>query len=780
MRISIRHTLLAILLASSTLLGHAQSLTLRGTVRNGHTKAPLAGATVMEENSNRYTTTDQKGRYRLTLTREPHTVVFGYMGFSPKKIAIPLRDSITLRRDIFLDSAFVDMAAVYVGSQGSAKLIRESAPPVTVISADQLQGSVSSVEDILLRMTGVTLRTTGGVGASARISVRGLEGKRIAIFLDESPIGQHSDFVSINDIPLDMIERIEVYKGVVPFNLGGAALGGAINVVLKEYPPHYRDFSYEGGSYNLHRISMVNKINREEQGILVGFGGGATYAKNNYMMDVPDRKGLRVRRDHDDYFMAVFGGGVEFAKSWFDECVIEPAATYSYRQMQGVTQNIQHASTQSAVALLNLKLAKAHIGDAPFGFEYRMNGGYGYSRLVDTSHLCYNWDGSSYQSPSAGGGEIGRFVSNSTTQRGTINSNLFLNYFLTPNHTMHFCATQDLLMLFPEDAMQEKVIGFQMAYNATMLSSVLALDYQWRSDSDIWLNAITGKYFFYTLHSHIYEWQDSQELERITSQHHDWGVSDALRVRLSHDLLLKGSVSYASRLPSEGELIGNGLEVAPSIDLRPEKNFGLNLGLLFSHRFSPSRNVELEVNGFYNYLDDMIRFTKGFVLSGYENFGSARTLGGEIELKGDMLSWLYGYANCTYQDQRDRREKDASGYNANPSYGLRLPNIPYLMGNAGLELHRRNLFGGKGQNSRLNIDASYIHEYLYDFKISQWQTRRIPTSLSFDASIEHSIMGKTWTFTAKFFNITNQKLLTEFNRPLPGFRFALKVRYLFK
>ena len=113
--------------------------------------------------------------------------------------------------------------------------------PVTVLDMASLRGTASNVQDILTKTVGVTLRSTGGVGSASRISVRGLEGRRIGFFVDDFPLGDQTDYVDINDIPVDMINRIEIYKGVVPARLGGSALGGAVNIVIREYPDRYAD-----------------------------------------------------------------------------------------------------------------------------------------------------------------------------------------------------------------------------------------------------------------------------------------------------------------------------------------------------------------------------------------------------------------------------------------------------------------------------------------------------------------------------------------------------------
>ena len=164
----------------------------------------------------------------------------------------------------------------------------------------------------------------------------------------------------------------------------------------------------------------------------------------------------------------------------------------------------------------------------------------------------------------------------------------------------------------------------------------------------------------------------------------------------------------------------------------------------------------------------------------YANFGKVLTKGVEAEVKGDVTSFLYLYANATYQDLRDKREHEVGSSAANPTYNKRMPNIPYLLANFGFELHKENFFGGKCQNSRLLLDASYIHEYFYDFEMSKYQDRKIPTSMTFDAGIEHSFNNNRWTLTFKVKNLTDRVVYSDLNRPLPGRSFAFKVKYILK
>ena len=247
-------------------------------------------------------------------------------------------------------------------------------------------------------------------------------------------------------------------------------------------------------------------------------------------------------------------------------------------------------------------------------------------------------------------------------------------------------------------------------------------------------------------------------------------------------MLIKASFSSEVRTPTAEELIGNGYSVLASTNLQPERVKSVNLGALYRRFHEKSGLLELELNAFYTRLRDMIRYAPDVVPTFYHytNFGEVRTYGIEVDAKCDILPWLYAYANGTYQDLRDVRQLMPNSNVENPTYNKRIPNIPYLLGNFGIECHRANLFGGKASNTRLLFDASYIHQYFYDFEMSVNQDRKIPASFTMDAGIEHSIMHNRWTFSLKVKNLTNREVVSELNRPLPGRSFAVKVRYLFK
>ena len=215
-----------------------------GTVFDANDNSPLAGATIYIEELQDGVITDTEGVFRIkNIPDGTYTLKAQFIGYRPSEKTVRT-DKGSRSNDIGLAPEALSLSEVIISEKSQARLLREQAMPVSVISMQQLQGTVSDVQSILAKTVGVTVRATGGLGSASRLSVRGLEGKRIGFFIDETPMNDQSDFVDLNDIPVDMIDRIEIYKGVVPAKFGGSAMGGAVNIVIKEYPERYADVSY--------------------------------------------------------------------------------------------------------------------------------------------------------------------------------------------------------------------------------------------------------------------------------------------------------------------------------------------------------------------------------------------------------------------------------------------------------------------------------------------------------------------------------------------------------
>ena len=770
-------TFLLLLLTTSSLWAQ-NTAELSGKITDKATQKPLIGADIYLKELKKGANADTQGNFHLKgIPEGNYTILCSYLGYQTfsKKIYLKGQE----RLDISLKEQAEEISGVTVSGKSIAHQKKEESMPVTVIDMSNMRGTVSNVQDILAKTVGVTLRTSGGVGSSSRISVRGLEGKRIGFFIDELPMTEQTDYLDINDIPVDMIDRIEIYKGVVPARFGGSSLGGAINIVIREYPDKYADLSYGYESFNTHKAQGVFKRNLKARGLVFGIGGGYTTSDNNYTFDSPYREGLRITRNHDKYRKYIIGGSFKAKKWWFDEVEFEPVVVKTYKEIQGIEYDIREAHSESLMAGLANKLTKDNFLTEGLNFDMFSGVVLTQMNFIDKATRRYEWDGSSYPTPSRYGGEVGyNFPSDSDDQKLSFINKTNLEYIINERHSFNFNSVFSIAKGTPKDELKTLSLGKQVNFDSRMHSWVSGVTYDLRSLDDVFLNSLTVRYYQYTMHTQMAPLFVPGKYD-VDLQKNNWGVNNAMRYRFLPSLMGKLSAGYEVRIPSESELLGDGIGVVPSADLLPERNASANLGLLFDLTGKHPTNAQIEMNFFYMYLQDMIRYTAGLIGAQYQNFGEMRTLGVEFEAKADVLPSLYAYVNTTYQDLRDTRDYEPASTVPNPTKYKRMPNIPYLMANAGMEFHRENLFGGSGQNTRLFADVAFVEEYFYDFEMTQLQKRRIPRSTTIDIGFEHSFLNKKLFISGKLRNVTNEKTLSEFNRPLPGINGGVKIRVIF-
>ncbi|MFO3704548.1 TonB-dependent hemoglobin/transferrin/lactoferrin family receptor [Xanthomonas codiaei] len=133
---------------------------------------------------------------------------------------------------------------------------------VDVIDREQLDNQlVRELKDLFRYTPGVSVTSTNGrfTGANG-IRIRGLDGNRVAILVDNVPVSDTFAFGSYlnanrNFVDLETLKRVEVVRGPASSLYGSDALGGVVAFVTKDPADYLRDdkhsylglkFGYEG------------------------------------------------------------------------------------------------------------------------------------------------------------------------------------------------------------------------------------------------------------------------------------------------------------------------------------------------------------------------------------------------------------------------------------------------------------------------------------------------------------------------------------------------------
>ena len=722
------------------------------------------------------TTTNRKGVAKLNTTAHQKLVLrVSYVGYQT------ITDTITANGERYIIKLYpnaTELANVEVFGKTKVQVIRESPEAVSVINAKELQGRSVSLETILNKTIGLKVGQTGGLGSSSRIIVHGLEGNRIQILWDGIPMSTSDGTFSLDEIPIDIIERIEVYKSIIPARFGCDGLGGAVNIVTKEFSTDYLDASYELGSYQTHKGSVFSRKNFPKSGILLGAGGYYTSAKNDYSFRVPERENLLVKRDHDRFRSYMLKGKVAFTKLWFDEISTEFGYYNRFNEIQGVLKNIQHAENKSGMFMLENKLIKSGMLNNRLNFESHFSLSHTTNNFVDTARVNHDFEGNIYPSPN-GQGETGDVSHNSNDKGLEINERINFDYRLSGNHSLNLNTLINYARRQPNDDLASQHAGFVIGgFPSKKTSVVSGLTWEAKLFGRKLTNMFSAKYFH--LHSEIEDLTSYEMIEapkKKSNKTSQIGWIEAMKYEPFRGFHLKASYQRAIRLPNSQELFGDGIITFPAAGLKPEKSHNFNLGFLIDKNdvLGLSR-LQFEVNGFYMQVSDMIKLMKQHMAAGYVNAEKVHIKGIETELKLDILPTVYAYGNLTYQDVRDVLDYLPGTQAPNPTKGLRLPNIPYLFANFGTEYHSDRLF--KNWYVKAFWDGKFTEEFFYFWELTELQKRRIPRSFVNDIGLLLTYKNK-YSIALECHNLMNKEVWDQFRQPLAGRTFHLKFRYVF-
>lgn len=239
---------------------HAQSATgtIRGTVTNAASGAPIAAAQVYVASNRVGGVTRADGGYTiLNVPAGRQTVRVRALGFAPTEQTVAVSAGETAVVDFPVTQAALTLNEVVVTGTAGAARKRELGNSISALKTSEAPEIPSTVSELLTgRMAGVNVQASAGnSGAGSSIRLRGttsvaltnqpliyVDGVRIRS--DEYPknvppsgASQRSSNVNaspLNDINPDDIERIEIVKGAAASTLYGTdAAAGVIQIFTK-------------------------------------------------------------------------------------------------------------------------------------------------------------------------------------------------------------------------------------------------------------------------------------------------------------------------------------------------------------------------------------------------------------------------------------------------------------------------------------------------------------------------------------------------------------------
>lgn len=244
-QISLKMLLFNLFILSSQII-FSQTATIQGKIVSSNSKELLTGAFISLKNTGFKTISNNDGSFIMNnITPGKYELTVEYVGYASDTRKIMLETGQSLQLTIALTVAAKNLSEVNV--YGRLDKERENASRtsernanniINVISARAIERSPDiNAANVLQRMSGVTLQKSSGADESYAI-IRGMEPRYNNTLINSVKItspDEKSRFVSLNIVPSDLLQRIEVSKSLLP-EMEGDAIGGTVNLIMKDAP----------------------------------------------------------------------------------------------------------------------------------------------------------------------------------------------------------------------------------------------------------------------------------------------------------------------------------------------------------------------------------------------------------------------------------------------------------------------------------------------------------------------------------------------------------------
>lgn len=183
------------------------------------------------------TATNENGHYLLEhLPVGTHTIVVSFMGYKTVEQTVTLKANNSIEMNFMLEENSVLMKDVVVSANRYEVDRKEAATIVNVLTPKifTTTNSVNLAEGLNYQPGLRVENTCQNCGVNA-VRINGLEGKYSQILIDSRPIfSSLAGVYGLEQIPVSMIDRVEVIRGGGSAIFGSSAIGGVVNIITRE------------------------------------------------------------------------------------------------------------------------------------------------------------------------------------------------------------------------------------------------------------------------------------------------------------------------------------------------------------------------------------------------------------------------------------------------------------------------------------------------------------------------------------------------------------------
>lgn len=790
----------------------AQTATIKGRVTDENGKE-VSFATVQLAKTTLATMTNEKGQYELkNAPYGQHTLLVSSLEIHRQETPLNInRAEHTLHVSVKSKNEN-ELSEVKVVGKTEKKQIEISGFAVAVIETKEASLRNITTNELLDRSVGVRVRQNGGVGSQVEYNLNGMSGSAVGIFIDGIEASTYGQSFNLNNIPPAMIERVEVYKGILPSHLTGDYVGGAINVVLKkDVSRNNATIAVSYGSFNTFNSDVSVTARHQKTGLSFRGSGFYTYTDNSfitwgrsttYVNEYQQiTRPYRAKRFNDAYESA--GGRFEAGftdTKWADLFFLGYNISNSYNEIpHGITMATPYVGrfneTNAHVFSLNYSKKDLLVKDLALNVNAVYSNRSTY--LQDTVSIAYNWDGKPREVivfdervplKTQRGAQQG-LPTMSQTDRKIINMRVNLSYMIASGHRLSVNNKFESTRRDDRDDLNPAVVD--LGAESVLSKNIVSANYESQTLRNKLKTNILGKYTTnYNDQKVPYivnkDGVNTVVIRDTSTFRSNFGYGATVSYNIIPLFYVISTMENSFVMPSEVQMFGDPtINILPNENLKPERNVNYNLGFRWGMKAFGKNKLSFYANAFWRNGYDKItqqavsedeikeEADADIQTTKYVNLGMTQARGFEAEIIYIHNNKLNTSLNFSKFNNLFKQDTDENG-KTHAFYGFQVPNEPFFTINANIQYRFDNVFQKK---SVLNTyyNAGYVGEYYIVWGQPEWSLT--PAQLTHDLGASYRFPEARLVASVDFKNIFNAEVYDNFAIQKPGRGIYFKLNY---
>ena len=346
-----------------------------GDVQSGGEHIPFAN--VFIEGTSIGTSTDETGHYMLiNMPEGRHTVVANALGYAPSKKEIEIKANTVIEVNFELQQRLMKVDELVV--TGTKTFKRQTQSPVIVHVMDRKMidaVQACNISEGLNFQPGLRVEVDCQTCNYTQLRMNGLGGGYSQILINGRPVfSPLIGLYGLEQIPANMVDRIEVVRGGGSALYGSSAIGGTVNVITRI--PQKNEYEVSLTSHLINGEALDYVINGNISMVSRNRNAGAVIFVNSRAREAYDHPGITLRGDgttmvEKDNFSELpelrnnsFGLNLFYKPTPNQKLELNLSSLYEYRYGGEMIDKQAHLAQQSEERVHNILMG---------GLDYQLN-----------------------------------------------------------------------------------------------------------------------------------------------------------------------------------------------------------------------------------------------------------------------------------------------------------------------------------------------------------------------------------------------------------------------